>query len=124
NAASGTVTLYRGDVNGAPISMDVPVITVPHAAGQTQGQPSGQVFNNTADFAVSGPGGFGPALFLFAGLDGTISAEPNSYNGNLTAQAVLEVTTPGAIYTGLALGSNASGNFLYAANTAAGTIDV
>jgi uncharacterized protein (TIGR03118 family) len=124
NAASGTVTLYRGDVNGTPLSMDNPVITVPHAAGQTQGQPSGQVFNFTPDFGVSGPGGFGPALFIFAGLDGTISAEPNSYNGNLASQADLEVTTPGAIYTGLALGSNASGNFLYAANTAAGTIDV
>src|SRR5262245_32148028 len=57
NAASGTVTLYRGDVNGSPISMDAPVITVPHATGQNQGQPTGQVFNNTADFGVSGPGG-------------------------------------------------------------------
>src|SRR5262245_10916171 len=49
NAASGTVTLYRGDVNGTPLSMDTPVITVPHAAGQTQGQPTGQVFNFTPD---------------------------------------------------------------------------
>jgi uncharacterized protein (TIGR03118 family) len=124
NAASGTVTLYRGDVNGTPLSMDAPVITVPHATGLAQGEPSGQVFNNTTDFAVSGPGSAGPALFIFAGLDGTISAEPSSYNGNLTSQAVLEVTTPGAIYTGLALGSSAAGNILYAANTAAGTIDV
>jgi uncharacterized protein (TIGR03118 family) len=125
NAASGTVTLYHGDVNGTPVGMDAPVITVPHAAGKTLGSPTGQVFNSTADFLVSGPAGASPALFIFAALDGTISAEPNSsYLGNLTSQAQLEVTTPGAIYTGLALGHNAAGNFLFAANTAGGTIDV
>jgi uncharacterized protein (TIGR03118 family) len=125
NAASGTVTLYHGDVNGTPIGMDPPVITVPHATGQTQGQPTGQVFNNTSDFLVSGPGGTGPALFIFASLDGTISAEPGtSYLGSLTSQAVLKATTAGAVYTGLALGHNATGNFLYAANTAGGRIDV
>jgi uncharacterized protein (TIGR03118 family) len=121
NAASGTVTLYRGDVNGMALAQDVPVITVPPAPGKSQGAPSGQVFNPTNNFAVNGT----PALFIFAGLDGTLSAvSPNFYTGAPSSQAQLMVNATGAVYTGLALASNGSGNFLFAANAAAGTIDV
>jgi uncharacterized protein (TIGR03118 family) len=55
---------------------------------------------------------------LFATLDGTISG----WNGGAAAPVV--VNNPGASYTGLALGNNGTGNFLYAANHAAGKIDV
>jgi uncharacterized protein (TIGR03118 family) len=121
NAATGTVTLYIGGVNGTPLTMDSPVLTVPGAPGKSQGSPSGQVFNSTNGFDVNGT----PALFIVAGLDGTISAvPPDLYNGSLPDQFTLEATTPGAVYTGLAIASTSSGNFLYAANSAAGTIDV
>jgi uncharacterized protein (TIGR03118 family) len=123
DAANGTVTLYGGDVNGQPIRMDAPVITIPGATSGTMGQPSGQVFNSTSDFVVPGSGS--PALFIFAGIDGTLSAvAPNFYTGAPSSNAVTVATVKGASYTGLALGSNASGNFLFAANNAAGTVDV
>ena len=56
-----------------------------------------------------------PAHFIFANLNGTISA------WNAGTAATLEATTPGAVYTGLAIASNTAGNFLYAANDAQGT---
>jgi uncharacterized protein (TIGR03118 family) len=121
DAATGKVTLYSGDVNGSPIAEDAPVITVPAAAKNAQGAPSGQVLNTTQSFAVNGT----PALFLIAGLDSTISAvAPNPSTGSFPSKATLEVSNPGAIFTGLAIGSNASGNFLFAADAAKGTIDV
>jgi uncharacterized protein (TIGR03118 family) len=121
NAGSGVITLYNGDDSGIPIQKDSPVITVPHAAGQTQGSPTGMVFNPTSDFAVNGT----PAAFLVSGLDGTISAVvPNPVTGRVPSQATLVVSTSGAVYTGLALAANSSGNFLFAANPRAGTVDV
>jgi uncharacterized protein (TIGR03118 family) len=121
DAATGTVTLYGGDVNGSAIHQDSPIITIPAATGQTTGSPSGQVFNSTSDFPVNGT----PASFIIAGLDGTISAvAPNPKTGAFPSNATLKVTTPGAVYTGITIGSNASGNFVFAANSAAGTIDV
>jgi uncharacterized protein (TIGR03118 family) len=58
--------------------------------------------------------------FVFATISGSIYAWNNG-NGT-TAQ--LTATTPGAVYTGLAIGSNTSGSFLYAANNSGHTIDV
>src|SRR5947199_725615 len=65
NAVTGTVTLYHGNVNGSAVGLDSPVITVPPAAGGTQGQPSGQVYNPTQSFVINGA----PSFFIFAGLD-------------------------------------------------------
>jgi uncharacterized protein (TIGR03118 family) len=62
----------------------------------------------------------GNAAFVFANLDGSISA----WNGSLGTTAAVQVDVPNAIYTGLAVGSSGANNYLYAANNAAGTIDV
>ncbi len=124
NAASGTATLYHGDVNGSPVGQDPPVVKIPAAPGRPQSAPTGQVLNLTQDFQVPGPGGTGPALFIYAGLDGGITAEPNAYLGSFPAQAQLVASTPGAVYTGLAMGNSAGSNFLYAVNAATGKIDV
>src|SRR5262249_12597592 len=78
--------------------------------------PTGQVFNDTASFLVNGT----PATTIFANLNGTISAW-NSSTGTM-AQVVVPAT--GAVYSGLAMGSNASGDFLFAANPKQGRIDV
>src|SRR5262249_52339388 len=59
-----------------------------------------------------------PAFFIFANLNGTISA----WNGGTTAH--IEWTTPGAVYTGLAIATNTQGSFLYAADGAQNRIDV
>lgn len=113
NEGSGTSTLYSGDVNGSPL-MKALAVTIPPAAGRTQGTPTGVVNNSTTDFVVNGA----PARWIFDSLDGTLSG----WNGGSTAQTMASI--PGAVYTGLAIGSTAAGNFLYAANDSQGTIDV
>src|SRR5262249_40947154 len=85
--------------------------------------PTGQVSNtNPSSFKLTGSNSDGnSAAFIFADLNGTISA----WNGSLGmngSTAEIEVTTPGAVYTGLAV--NEAHTMLYAANTSGGTIDV
>jgi uncharacterized protein (TIGR03118 family) len=108
----GLSTLYNSA--GAPQAL---VVAIPGSATGPSG-PTGQVFNATSGFQLT-PGN--PARFIFANLDGTISG----WNPAVApTDAIVAATTIGAVYTGLASGSSASGNFLYAANNAAGTIDV
>jgi len=118
----GVSTLYKGD--GTPFPVGSPlVVTIPPPSGGTSSAPTGNVFNGTSDFVVTKNNVSGPSLFIFATEDGTISG------WNLTVDktnAIREVdnSASGAVYKGLALGHNASGNFLYATNFHAGTIDV
>jgi uncharacterized protein (TIGR03118 family) len=69
-ADNGTnrATLYDG--NGVPQSL---VVTIPPGING-DASPTGIVFNGTADFFVSQNGKSGPAVFIFAGEGGTISA--------------------------------------------------
>src|SRR6185437_5859696 len=112
NQASNNTTLYSA-TNFAPQALVVSVgPTSPPPTG-----PTGQVFAGIADnFVENGA----PANFIFATLAGSIDA----WNGSNGTTAVIVANTPGAVYTGLAIGNNGSGNFLYAANFAAGHIDV
>ncbi len=121
----GVSTLYKGD--GTPFPVGSPlVVTIPPPAGSPAGTtsaPTGNVFNGTSDFVVTENNVSGPSLFIFATEDGTISG----WNFNVDkTNAILEVdnSASGAVYKGLALGHNASGNFLFATNFHAGTIDV
>jgi len=107
-------TLYNGA--GVPQSL---VVNIPPSG--TSG-PTGQVFNNsglTTGFII--PSDNSPATFIFANLNGSISA----WNGGLgtapgvTAQVVAQPTS-GASLTGLALANG----LLYAADKGNGTIDV
>ena len=105
--ATGLSTLYNGA--GAPQSL---VVTIPGSAIGPSG-PTGTVFNAAATgFNV----GSAKATFIFDNLNGTISG----WNGGAGTTAQVEVTTVGAIYTGLAQASTASGTFLYAANSVGG----
>jgi uncharacterized protein (TIGR03118 family) len=107
NQGTGTSTLYAG--TNADDFMKRPLeVSVPPA-------PTGTVFNSTTDFALSNGN---PAIFLFAGLDGSISG------WNTGTQAESKITVMGAGYTGLDMGSTPAGNFLYAANVRQGRIDV
>jgi uncharacterized protein (TIGR03118 family) len=82
--------------------------------------PTGQVANQNpspSSFPVGNGGNGGSAHFIFANLNGTISAWDTG------ATAFIQVTTPGANYSGLAI--NQAQTQLYAANQAgAGSIDV
>ncbi|MGD0041923.1 MAG: TIGR03118 family protein [Isosphaeraceae bacterium] len=83
------------------------------------GTPTGIVFNGSkTDFQVSGVS----SSFIFATLDGTISAWPG-LNKNL-ATLVADESASKASYTGLAITSKTSGNFLYAADNTNNKIDM
>ncbi|MDT4961065.1 MAG: hypothetical protein QOF87_712 [Pseudonocardiales bacterium] len=89
--------------------------------------PTGQVFNPTGGFVTTNPGngGSGPARFIFSTLTGQIAAwAPPPLVGPAQGPAQIPVTTPGAVYTGLALAIAKAGPQLYAANFAQGTVDV
>jgi len=108
-------TLYAvtGKTTVSKLALEV---DIPKTAAGPQG-PTGQVNNtNTASFPVGNGGDGGSAHFIFANLNGTISAWDKG------PTAVIQVTTPGAVYTGLAI--NGAETRLYAVNTAGGSIDV
>jgi uncharacterized protein (TIGR03118 family) len=108
---SGWSTLYDGQ--GLKQALDV---LVP-STGNAPGSPTGIVYNGSQDFQVQG----WASIFLFATLDGTISGWAPQSNPNAS---IIAVTTPGAVYTGLAITSNASGNFLFAADNANNKVDI
>jgi uncharacterized protein (TIGR03118 family) len=111
---TGWSTLYDG--MGTPQALQV---VVPAFNGTSGGTPTGIVFNGSQEFNVQG----WPAIFLFATLDGTISGWAPQSN---PTQAIVAVNnwSSGAVYTGLAITSNSSGNFLFAADTANNKVDI
>lgn len=82
------------------------------------GAPTGQVFNGTSGFVI--PANGKPARFIFAGEDGTISG----WNGGTAAITVADMSHQQAVYKGLAMANDGTGNFLYAANFKKSKIDV
>ena len=91
-------------------------VAIPTTAAGPQG-PTGQVNNtNTASFQLTPGTASTSARFIFADLNGTISG----WAGGLTS--TVEVTTPGAVYTGLAI--NTAGTRLYAADSAGSHVNV
>jgi len=80
--------------------------------------PTGQVNNgNTSAFPVGNGGDNASAHFIFANLNGGISAWDTG------PTAFIQATTPGAVYTGLAI--NQAQTRLFAANdNGAGSVDV
>ncbi|HTX87765.1 MAG TPA: TIGR03118 family protein [Bacteroidales bacterium] len=107
----GVTTIYDG--TGATVLAPV---TVTGAAKGAKGMPTGQVYNSTTDFVLTSNNN--PAKFVFCGLDGAITA------WNTGAATVTVAMKDGASYTGLAIGNDGTGNFLYAADNKNGTIDV
>jgi uncharacterized protein (TIGR03118 family) len=122
NNDTGWSTLYNGA--GAQIPLRVVIPTAGNGPVEATGlngpgAPTGIVYNpSKTDFQVSGTA----SPFIFATLDGTISAWPG-LNKNLATLKV-DNSANKASYTGLAITSNPSGNFLYAADTANDHIDM
>ena len=93
--------------------------TVPGAGGN-QGTPTGVVFSGGTGFVVTTAGVTGPARFIFAADDGTLSAFRNAAGG-----AVIVGNPPsGTVYKGLAIDSEIANTLLYATNFHGGTVDV
>jgi uncharacterized protein (TIGR03118 family) len=111
-------TLYDAVGNQSSLVVSVP------------GAPTGIVFNGGSGFVVTQGAASGPARFMFASEDGTISAwNPGVPPPPPSTQAFVVVpnaSTPatGAIYKGLALASTTTGTFLYAADFHNNRVDV
>ena len=139
--ATGCATLYNGDGTKLALQVSIPLPgnVVPPTdcqpvnpnAPPTPAAPTGIIWNPTTNPATAFlvPGTNLPASFIFVTEDGTISAWANGLTP--TDHAVLAVDnskkpTPalGAVYKAVAFGTNVNGDFLYATNFRAGTIDV
>ncbi|MGA3032204.1 MAG: TIGR03118 family protein [Terracidiphilus sp.] len=126
---TGWSTLYNAAGTEESLKVVVPTAgngPVEATGGNGPGTPTGIVFNGSkTDFQVSGAS----SSFIFATLDGTISAWPGT-NKNLATLVYPTSTNPAPStanppsYTGLAITSNASGNYLYAADNANNQIDM
>jgi uncharacterized protein (TIGR03118 family) len=120
--ATNLATLYsvaNGTVTKVPLNVGIPTTAAPQG-------PTGQVNNNTIAFPVPGAPPPPPATsiaanFIFANLNGTISAWRGSLVPNTAAVTV--ATTPGAVYTGLAIG-DPSVPRLFAADGPQNRVDV
>jgi uncharacterized protein (TIGR03118 family) len=117
NQGTSTASLFNVSVT-PPVKNPTVAPSIPPGGAGAVG-PTGQVNNNNPDpssFPVTGGDGL-TAHFMFANLNGTISAWDTG------ATAHIEATTSGAVYTGLAISHD--GTKLYAANDAgSGSIDV
>lgn len=116
---AGVSTLYDGV--GLKNALTVTIPPPSSAAPGTTSAPTGIVWNGGQGFNV--PGTTLPAIFIFDTEDGTIAAWNPGADQN---HAILAVDNSGtaAVYKGLALGTNVHGNFIYATNFNAGTVDV
>ena len=94
-------------------------VNVPPQGSTPPHGPTGQVFSGGAGFTIPSANGGGSPTFMFATLDGSVEGW---VAGNMNARLGIQV--PGAIFTGLALGNSAGSNFLYAADSKNGNIDV
>ena len=121
NAADGGVSvLFDGAGNPAPVGNPL-VVQIPSANNvyDPLGNPTGIVFSGSNNEFLVAPGA--PARFIFASEQGIISAWAPTVDAT---HAIFKRQTPGAVYKGLALTGNGSGNFLYAADFLGGKIDV
>src|SRR5215469_18683816 len=117
NQGKSTATLYAvtDETNVTKVNINPPTgfVLIPKTASGPQG-PTGQVSNSNAEcfpVSVSSGGDGGSAHFIFANLNGTISAWDKG------TTAFIQVTAPsGTVYTGLAI--NGAQTRLYAADDA------
>lgn len=109
-------TVYSGAVNGSIPAIAPLVVSIPGGA------PTGIVYNPTNGFVVHAGQASSPARFIFDSEAGQITAW--SPNVPPPTQAQPEVTTPDAIYKGLAIADTRKGTRLYAADFHGAKIDV
>lgn len=125
---SGKATVYsisHGTTSSAAV-LTVPIPNQGGAAASAANGPTGQVSTGAAgittaatDFQVDG----GKAAFIFANLDGSISAWRFGIPGN-AAQIVVPAIT-GASFTGLGIGNTSGGAAeIFAADQNSGNVDV
>ncbi|MFF3437452.1 TIGR03118 family protein [Streptosporangium sp. NPDC002721] len=110
---SGLATVYSG--GAGTVKQEKTQVRVPG------GRPTGQVVNKGEEFVVKGPGGSGPATFIFASPSGAITgwnaeADPDD--------AIISAFVKGADFKGLALAETNRGAMLLAADFAHNKVHV
>jgi uncharacterized protein (TIGR03118 family) len=121
NNHTATSTLYDGAGALAPAGNALVVHLAASASGVAFA-PTGIVYNGTTDFVVSAGGKSGPGLFIFAGEGGMIAGW--SAKVAPTNAVTTYADAGGAVYKGLTLANNGSGNYLYAADFHNNKVDV
>jgi uncharacterized protein (TIGR03118 family) len=111
-------TLYNGAGTVVPL-----VVAIPPSDTSA---PTGMVWNpNPNQFTI--PGTTVGSTFIFNGEDGTITAWNPAADpvvaGKSTASLVIDNSAAGAVYKGLAYGTNARGNFIFATNFNSGKVE-
>src|SRR5439155_23588098 len=102
---------------GSKVLLTVVLPPVAGSSAGTLGTPTGAVFNgNSAEFRGD--------RFLFATEDGTLAGWQPAYGTVAHTEVDNSLPPPGAVYKGLAIGSTAAGDRLYAANFRGGAVDV
>lgn len=95
-----------------------PPVNIPSPGSLNGGNPTGIVFNGSADFVL---GHGGPARFLFVGVDGILSGWNQDYG---STAGRLKNNSGTAAYTGLTIAQKDGQNYLYAADFRGGKITV
>jgi len=114
---TGRSTLYTGTGSIIPLVVRIP------SGSDSPSAPTGLVFNGTGLFSVKAHDLSGSAIFIFDSEDGIISG----WNPNVNpTRAIIAVNNSdkGAIYKGLAIGTNDSGSFIYATNFHSGWVEM
>jgi uncharacterized protein (TIGR03118 family) len=121
NNHSERSTLYDG--TGAPQPVGSPlIVSLPPGAGGATFDPTGVVFNPTADFVVNSGAKSAAALFIYAGEGGMLAGW--SKDVDVSNAVVMYTDGGGAVYKGLALANNGAGNFLYVTDFHNNKVDV
>jgi len=124
NQYSGTATVYKiTGLTSSVTQLTEGVMNIGNAAPSAANGPTGQVSTASpgvttlaTDFQVNG----GKASFIFANLDGSISA----WRGGMTSSLITAPVT-GASFTGLAIGNTSGGAAqIYAADQNSGHVDI
>ena len=116
---TGVTTIYDGA--GMPAGPEL--VTVAALPGEDHSSPTGQVFNPGSGFDLIKGDPTSASTFIFATEDGTISGWNNKVDPTSSVIKV-DKSADGAVYKGLAIGSNHDGTFLFAANFNSGMVDV
>jgi uncharacterized protein (TIGR03118 family) len=121
NNHSETSTLYDGNGKAQPAAAPL-VVSLPSSAGGTSFDPTGVVFNGGSSFVITASGQSGAAKFIFDGEGGMIGGwSPSVDSGNVV---IAYVDAGGAVYKGLAIANNGSGDFIYATDFNNNKVDV
>ena len=121
NNHTETSTLYDGNGRAQPAASPLVVSFAAGASGTTF-DPTGVVYNATTDFVITSGANTGAARFVFVGEGGMIAGWAPGVD---STHAITTYTDAGgAVYKGLAIANNGTGNFLYATDFHNGKVDV